>query len=284
LSEWQTPQTADGTFLNCKSNVKGIRNVRLSEQVRRTRGNKQGTEGKDSGLWPTPTCQEVEHPEMILTESGRRKTKDGKNSHSVGLADRAHWPTPAARDYKGQNSVETMTRKLSERKRAQQGQLPNAIAMQGQKGQLNPDWVEWLMGWPISWTSLDPTTDLIWLDWSVDPADVESDRMWRSPVDKETGRMAQLGVTQQVQLEAKQAQRWPTPTDSMVTVGDMEQARFAGNDPDRPKYADANKVKSSQGIIPRVATGIKDRVARLKAIGNGQVPQVAATAWEVLKP
>jgi hypothetical protein len=23
-------------------------------------------------------------------------------------------------------------------------------------GQLNPDWVEWLMGWPVGWTSLEP--------------------------------------------------------------------------------------------------------------------------------
>lgn len=34
--------------------------------------------------------------------------------------------------------------------------------------------------------------------------------------------------------------------------------------------------------VPRVATGIQNRVARLKAIGNGQVPQCAALAWKVL--
>lgn len=35
-------------------------------------------------------------------------------------------------------------------------------------------------------------------------------------------------------------------------------------------------------VVPRVATGARDRVARLKAIGNGQVPLVAATAWTIL--
>ncbi len=34
--------------------------------------------------------------------------------------------------------------------------------------------------------------------------------------------------------------------------------------------------------VPRVATGIQNRVARLKAIGNGQVPQCAALAWRIL--
>ena len=48
-------------------------------------------------LWPTPTTQEVEHPEAELTETGRRKSKDGKTSHSIGLADAVRmWPTPTA--------------------------------------------------------------------------------------------------------------------------------------------------------------------------------------------
>jgi len=34
--------------------------------------------------------------------------------------------------------------------------------------------------------------------------------------------------------------------------------------------------------VPRVATGVKERVARLKAIGNGQVPACAALAWSIL--
>ena len=34
--------------------------------------------------------------------------------------------------------------------------------------------------------------------------------------------------------------------------------------------------------LGRVANGVANRVDRLKAIGNGQVSKVAATAWEVL--
>jgi DNA (cytosine-5)-methyltransferase 1 len=47
--------------------------------------------------WPTPTTQETEHPDAVLTETGRRLSKDGKTSHSLGLADAARlWPTPTA--------------------------------------------------------------------------------------------------------------------------------------------------------------------------------------------
>ena len=34
--------------------------------------------------------------------------------------------------------------------------------------------------------------------------------------------------------------------------------------------------------VPRVAKGVPDRVNRLKALGNGQVPQCVAAAWRVL--
>jgi len=36
------------------------------------------------------------------------------------------------------------------------------------------------------------------------------------------------------------------------------------------------------GEVPRVSKGIKNRVSRLKAIGNGQVPACVALAWKIL--
>ena len=50
-------------------------------------------------MLPTPTTQEFEHKDMELTHTNRRKTKDGKNSHSLNLADTVRmWPTPAAHE------------------------------------------------------------------------------------------------------------------------------------------------------------------------------------------
>jgi DNA (cytosine-5)-methyltransferase 1 len=40
---------------------------------------------------------------------------------------------------------------------------------------------------------------------------------------------------------------------------------------------------STEPDFCRVANGVAARVDRLKAIGNGQVPRVAATAWGLLK-
>ena len=37
---------------------------------------------------------------------------------------------------------------------------------------LNPDWVEWMMGWPLGWTDIAITSGVFyWLDLSDDPAD-----------------------------------------------------------------------------------------------------------------
>lgn len=40
----------------------------------------------------------------------------------------------------------------------------------GNFGQLNPDWVEWLMGWPVGWTDPDCETP-VEVSWESDPAD-----------------------------------------------------------------------------------------------------------------
>jgi len=78
----------------------------------------------------------------------------------------------------------------------------DAVAMSG--GSLSPDWVSWLMGLPVGWTSLEPLPRQEYLDW----------------------------------LYAQQDGTW---------------------------------WQEERGL-PRVATGIEDRVSRLKCLGNGIVP------------
>ena len=59
--------------------------------------------------WPTPTTQEIEHKNMVLTKTGRRLTKDGSNSHSLNLTDKVNqenWATPNTMDHLPSRSVE----------------------------------------------------------------------------------------------------------------------------------------------------------------------------------
>ena len=95
-----------------------------------------------SGFWPTPTAG----------DSNRGVTKpDGKRGQSlVGAAKGQVWPTP-----KGSPSGPDYAR--MNRPKSGGDDLATSLARESTKGgQLNPRWVEWLMGWPIGWASLKP--------------------------------------------------------------------------------------------------------------------------------
>lgn len=86
------------------------------------------------------------------------------------------WPTPTARDCKGANSMEHLLRPKTPGNANHVRQLANAVKLFGTPcagdaigshgggngrslrtdvaGQLNPTWVEWLMGFPPGWTDL----------------------------------------------------------------------------------------------------------------------------------
>ena len=132
------------------------------------------TKGTGFGLLPTPTTQEIEHPNAeICPKSGRRFSKDGKSTHSLNLADSVKmWPTPCANPRPSEGNVRILRNKVmaGEMTREEatamlngkdpfeaQGVLPKIDAMKSSTeitGQLNPTWVEWLMGYPTGWTDL----------------------------------------------------------------------------------------------------------------------------------
>lgn len=137
-----------------------MRNGRLYRRrplVRRTAENA-------SLLWPTPTVPNGgRSPKGGMSPTGM--TPDGKKrqvdlQHTVRMVERRLWPTPKARDWR---SGGTDPAKVQERIDRRKGQgsidLPDAVSLAGQDqyktGLLNPQWVEWLMGFPIDWTELE---------------------------------------------------------------------------------------------------------------------------------
>jgi hypothetical protein len=61
-----------------------------------------------------------------------------------------HWYTPTTGEYKGS---------------FRPGQRRKTLAEQHMFRQINPDWAEWLMGWPVGWTSLEPLPRARWDEW-----------------------------------------------------------------------------------------------------------------------
>ena len=88
-------------------------------------------------MWPTPTAEPCG---MTARTSGRPLEKSTKLGTQVALAE-GMIPTPLASDYKN--------RGCKDRRRNREFQLQTYVG-----GQLNPTWVEWLMGFPLGWTDL----------------------------------------------------------------------------------------------------------------------------------
>ena len=231
------------------------------------------------GQWPTPTSTErsgtnpktgkgegLSKTVKLLPTPNSRDYKDTLNSkpnRQIHLVDaiRQQWPTPKSRDWKGgmgtdpdrqlhdldkivklfptptgddadnvtraSGAFQSLTRTVMEWPTPTTSQIhkpvrplcpaeaggTHGISLVGKLGDvapeliggsLSPDWVSWLMGLPVGWTSLEPMPRREYLDW----LHAQLDGTWW---DEERG-------------------------------------------------------------LPRVSTGIKDRVNRLKCLGNGIVP------------
>ena len=103
----------------------------------------RSTAGTESGSLPTPQRAD-----------GKACTTGTQNQILLAHV-AAMWPTPAARDYKGANSLKHVMEGLANGSRGHLDQLPNAVVARGEpSGRLNPRWVEWLMGYPDGWTEL----------------------------------------------------------------------------------------------------------------------------------
>lgn len=103
-------------------------------------------------MWPTPVFRDYKggrSPEA-LKAAGRTPTNSLGDAVTASL-----WPTPTAREsncrlqHKGGNPT------LSGAIMGDGAKKSITIAEAG--GQLNPDWVEWLMGFPIGFTALKPS-------------------------------------------------------------------------------------------------------------------------------
>ena len=102
-------------------------------------------------LWPTPTVQD-----------SNKATKKWREDHQNNLTAAAFnpekmFPTATTRDYKGGYKTESLTRK--DGKSRATDQLPNAVldgkGTETVTGQLNAEWVTWLMGYPPGYLTLD---------------------------------------------------------------------------------------------------------------------------------
>jgi hypothetical protein len=99
-------------------------------------------------MWPTPNVPNggrTLSPGTTMTG----KTPDGKK-RQVGLENAVKlWPTPTSNEDSYRLNGDTQQSKSLGAMAAHEGRAL------GTGGQLNPTWVEWLMGFPLGWTDLE---------------------------------------------------------------------------------------------------------------------------------
>lgn len=141
---WPTPNTegfrSDGELRQLARKVTNKNEFRgMSERA---------AESKRQRFFPTPT---VSCANGARNATALRKHQE-KHNTGVTLNDYVtQFPTPTANDWKGGTST---ARKDTGKPR--RDRLDHLFEPTSTGGKLNPRWVEWLMGWPIGWTSLEP--------------------------------------------------------------------------------------------------------------------------------
>jgi hypothetical protein len=277
---WPTPNVRD--CLSGESNTSPEYWQNMADKCKERGINKQYplrvAVNDERRTWPTPTANEDAagtpdgKMQWMLTQAAKSGCATRKEYQS--------WPTPNASDYKGSGTEGPLRDRLdyaTERGATKSNTYPknwatpqardhrtggadrwenpersrnfnDQAATLGNGGQLNPDWVEWLMGWPVAWTQLEGLEQMDWRDWSVDPADGLPPDMLGTPRATEAVRSSEF-------IKG----RTPTPEEYIIATD-----RLQGGD------------------VPRIATDIPNRIDRLRAIGNGQVPQAMVLAWNEL--
>jgi hypothetical protein len=95
-----------------------------------------------SANWPTPVHSEA--------RQGLQIRREGKKGTQTSLSTAVlTWPTPRTKGMCGGSGSWDL---LNKNTTIEEARLMGA----GNGGQLNPTWVEWLMGWPLGWTDLKP--------------------------------------------------------------------------------------------------------------------------------
>ena len=130
---WPTPiASTGGPYKNHKGDEKKIP----------SRGNPLATA---VAMWPTPRVSGQENLDTLIKRKGLKKALQHNLTAAVQM-----WPTPRARDWK-------MTGDVANWAESAIGDecLRRAVGRkEATPGSLNPQWVEWLMGYPEGWTDL----------------------------------------------------------------------------------------------------------------------------------
>lgn len=166
---WATPNTMD--HLPQRSPEALIRQATTTRKGRTRPANlREQVCPETVQMWPTPTAADS------YTDRLKSSQQKAGSMHSVNLSSAVKmWPTPTSRDYKDGSAAACrnvpvnglLGRAVHQDRLLTTPTASDAVGTHGggnsrslrtdAGGQLNPTWVEWLMGYPEGWTELKPS-------------------------------------------------------------------------------------------------------------------------------
>lgn len=271
-------------------------------------------------MWPTPAATEARQgfQDRSRGKEGTQEsllTKVIRGRSPGGTPTRRTWATPDTQNYGDGDKKRT------------EAYSNHAMSLHHQTGgQLNPDWVELLMGWPLGVTCLNPINVVEFSKWLVGFTSGTSERTSEKmrhlqetddsqEVFRESPRrldgMEEAEILQSFMCEHKETYNEVGLALAGKEASEEEvrslwrEVRATGASRRRELQESESRESSNlvhslsqvyprygiqawmegtwEATVPRVAKSIQNRVDRLKAIGNGQVPIVAAAAWNLLR-
>ena len=140
------------------------------------------------GYWPTPVLKDSRNnagsppnrqggqslgyavkmfPTPTVNDSKQNAPPSQLKRNTIPLNTIVKFPTPTTERLCGGSGAGKSLIRLKNKGHISESECRSMRS--GNSGKLNPDWVEWLMGWPIGWTKTDPLESLVWYDISIDP-------------------------------------------------------------------------------------------------------------------
>ena len=143
---WATPNTMDGLPPRSKESL--LRQATTTRKGRTRPANlREQVDPETVALWPTPTTRDYKDGTAKSCANVPVNGLLGRAVHMFSTPNARDWKNATAKEWDNPKNTRNLNRQIAKLSEGEE-------STEARNGQLNPTWVEWLMGFPLGWTDL----------------------------------------------------------------------------------------------------------------------------------